>query len=526
MAVERAVDKGLTTEGGQKASGKAAGRLRLSEGMAYGVTAILSAALAFVRAPLYTYWFEPATYGDFTLVSTGAGLLSSIVLAVFSNVLYRRYDAERRVGRLDTFLSTLTVGTVGSLVLVGLAAWAAGEWLRLQGSAAIAWLIVLTSILTFQSLVSQVNRMEHQVAAFVIGKLVDPVWQLGAPLLFLALGLSGFPALAGTAVTAAAGSLLVAAAWARPAIAGIDVGKTDRTVFRVALAYGLPLIPLALTGWVIASSNRYVIQYFLGSEATGVFSMGYSLASGPIGLLSGVIVMTVGPVVWERLNIRGSVEALALVRRASSLFLALGLPSAIGLGLLGDRIVSILFSTAYKGATVVILPTALGAVFSGLYSFLVKPWELHEATRVVPLYVGAGALVNLASNILLVPRLGIEGAAWGSLLAYGVVAVLMVSDAWRRYATWLLPDWKDTLSVAGASLVMAIAVMMLRAAVGHGAGALLGVMGAGATVYLVSLLVIGFALKSGLLGALRATAVQPIRRFLARALPNNAGRPA
>lgn len=503
------------TGDGYKHVDKATGRLRASEGVAYGLTAVLSAALAFVRAPVYTHWFDPDAYGDYTLVSTGAGLLSSIVLAVFSNVLYRRYDAERRSGRLDSYLSTLMVGTAGSLTLMGLLVWFAGRLLGLQDGTSVLWLVLLTSVLTFQGLVGQVNRMEHQVTAFLVGKLIDPVWQLGAPLMLLAAGLGEFPALATVAVTAASGSLLVAGVWARKVLSGISIRKTNREVLSSALGYGLPLIPLAVAGWVIASSNRYVIQYFLGSEATGVFSMGYSLASMPIGLFSSVMVMTVGPVVWERANTRGGAEALALVRWSATLFMTLACPAALGLGLLGSRIVDALFAPTYDQASVVIFPVALGAVLSGLYSFLVKPWELHEATRRVPLYVGLGAVANLVINLLLVPRLGIAGAAWGSLIAYAAVTLVMTLDARRIYSTWLLPGGRDVLTIVAAGLVMALVVMRLEGVLGDGLLAVAVLVGVGAIVYGVSLVVVGHVLRSEFQGSLRPILVGGIRRLSA-----------
>lgn len=506
-------------------SARATGRVRVSEGVAYGVTAILSAVLAFVRAPIYTHWFEPAAYGEFSLVSAAAGLLSSIILAVFSNVLYRHYDRERRAGRLDAFLATLAGGTAGSLALLSVAALAAGRWLGLESSSAAVWVIVLTGIATFQALVSQVNRMEHQVAAFVVAKLVDPVWQLAAPLLFFAFGLGGFPALVSTAAVAGAGSLLVAGAWASPIIRRTNLRKAEAKALKAAVGYGLPLIPLALAGWMIASSNRYVIQHFLGSEATGVFSMGYTLASVPLGLFSGPLVMTIGPVVWERLNLQGSAQALGLVRRASSFFLALALPSALGLGLLADRIVEVLFSAAYAETVSVILPISLGSVFAGLQSFLVKPWELHESTRSVPVYVGVGALTNLGVNLWLVPRLGIVGAAWGSLAAYTVVAGLMVLVAQRKYRVWLLPGWRDTLSVAGACGVMALGLMMLRLMLPlPGAWGLTTLILAGAIAYTATLIALGSVLKCQLIKDLKKAGFGSVLKAFGRVFAHTQGR--
>lgn len=39
------------------------------------------------------------------------------------------------------------------------------------------------------------------------------------------------------------------------------------------LAYSVPLIPNGIMWWVVNASDRYIIGYFLGYEATGIYSV-------------------------------------------------------------------------------------------------------------------------------------------------------------------------------------------------------------------------------------------------------------
>ena len=46
---------------------------------------------------------------------------------------------------------------------------------------------------------------------------------------------------------------------------------------RQYLAFGLPLFPGTLSSWVVNSSDRYLIAFFLGAAAVGYYSPGYTV---------------------------------------------------------------------------------------------------------------------------------------------------------------------------------------------------------------------------------------------------------
>ncbi len=52
------------------------------------------------------------------------------------------------------------------------------------------------------------------------------------------------------------------------------------------LSFGLPTIPGNISSWVIFSSDRFVIAYFLGVTSVGIYSAAYSLGNLPILILT------------------------------------------------------------------------------------------------------------------------------------------------------------------------------------------------------------------------------------------------
>ena len=62
-------------------------------------------------------------------------------------------------------------------------------------------------------------------------------------------------------------------------VAQIGFAIPKFTRLRQHLAFSVPLLPGMLSGWVVNSSDRYLIAFFLGAAAVGYYSPGYALAS-------------------------------------------------------------------------------------------------------------------------------------------------------------------------------------------------------------------------------------------------------
>jgi O-antigen/teichoic acid export membrane protein len=82
----------------------------------------------------------------------------------------------------------------------------------------------------------------------------------------------------------------------------------------------------------------------------------------------------------------------------------------------------------------VVVPVILLAyLFNGIYVNLQAGVYIEEKTKYFPLVTGVGALVNVAVNLLLIPRLGIMGAALAVLASYIAMAFSLFLVTRRIY---------------------------------------------------------------------------------------------
>jgi O-antigen/teichoic acid export membrane protein len=224
------------------------------------------------------------------------------------------------------------------------------------------------------------------------------------------------------------------------------------------LAFGLPMVPSGLSDWVINSSDRYVISIFLGTAYVGYYSPGY--------LLGNLIIMFIQPlgcVLPVALSKHYDEDKRDLVEdilsRSLKYFLMLAIPATLGLSLLSKPILFVLSTPDIANQSYMITPfVALGMVFFGITSIMSNIITLVKRTKIYAIIWFAAAILNLVLTIMLVPVIGIVGAAAATLMAFIAAFLLMVY--FSRGLIRIAVDYKFLLKSVSASLIMASAIII------------------------------------------------------------------
>lgn len=251
------------------------------------------------------------------------------------------------------------------------------------------------------------------------------------------------------------------------------------------LSFGLPTIPANISAWVVASSDRYVIGYFLGPASVGAYSAGYSLGNIPF-MLAGVLGFVLPPTL-SKLYDEGRMEEVKTHLRYSSKYsLAVAIPFVFGAAILAEPVLR-LFSTAEIASQgYFILPIiASSSLFFATYVPIAHIIVLVKKTRTIGAIWIISALVNLGLNILVVPRWGIFGAAITTLIAYGLALGLTSYYSFKEFKFTI--DWRFIVKCLVASVIMSLAIWRMAP---QGTSATIATVIAGAAIYAVVLLLL------------------------------------
>ena len=223
-------------------------------------------------------------------------------------------------------------------------------------------------------------------------------------------------------------------------------------------SFGLPLSIATLLPFVVSFSDRYMLEYFMGPEAVGLYSVGYNLADRSIVSLFMLVSLAGLPLTLKVLEIDGIDAAKVQLRSNFNLIIALGCPAVVGIAMLAQPIANVFLGEDYRQAATSIMPLiAVSAFLAGFKTFYLDH-AFHLGKRSGLLFLSAlpPAIINVLANIIFIPIYGIHGAVYATILAY-VIAALLSLFLGRRIFT--LPiSFPTFLKSAFASAVMAAAL--------------------------------------------------------------------
>ncbi len=181
------------------------------------------------------------------------------------------------------------------------------------------------------------------------------------------------------------------------------------------LRLSLPLGLVLLIGALNKNIPNYFIQHWLGSEYLGYFAaLVYLMANGTI--LTGAL----GQAANTRLagcHAAGDIKQFNRIwLRLAGLTLAAGTAMVLASLLLGRQMLTLLYTPAYANYAGILNWIMLAAAFGGIGEITGYALTAARLFRIQPFIQLAALLTGLSLNAWLVPRYGLDGAAW-SLLA-------------------------------------------------------------------------------------------------------------
>jgi len=242
-----------------------------------------------------------------------------------------------------------------------------------------------------------------------------------------------------------------------------EIGVKIPVFFKIKpyLHYGLPLVPSKIFTWIAASSDRYVIVYFLGIAPVGIYSAAYNIGHAVIYMFLAPISFVLVPTLSRLYDDKKIEEVKTHLRYSLKYFLMFAIPVAFGVSVLAKQILTILATSEFVYTGSLVIPfVALSTVLSGIYSIIGIILILVKKTKIYGLTWGMAALTNLSLNIVFVPYIGILGAAIATLITFAIATVITVRVSFK-YLKFDF-DWSFILKSIVASVIMSLIVWQLN----------------------------------------------------------------
>lgn len=403
---------------------------------------------------IYTRLLSPEEYGQYALIIAGVGLANVVVFRWLNLGLLRFIAAYQ--GRQEVFLSTVAAGFIGLLGLSGVIC-AICLFFITNSQLRILWLIglVLLWLQAFFDLNQELARTQFSPSRYGLLALIKAVASLiiGGLLAYIGWGALGlfFGTIAGTI---SAALLVLKKEWC-----GVRLCFVDRELISQLCNYGLPLTATFALGFVVNSSDRFLLGWLINTETAGLYSVGYDLAKNSLGMFMMVVNLAAYPLAVRAFEQKGTEAAQEQLSQNATALLAIGLPATTGFALLSPNIAAAFLGPDFSEYAANLMPWIIcGALLAGIKSYYFDlSFQLGSRTMMQVWITLAAAALNVALNLWWIPRFGIMGAAYSTVATFALSLVLSWSLG-RRIFPLLFPT-RDLFKITLATAVM-IAVLV------------------------------------------------------------------
>lgn len=418
--------------------------------------------VGFGSVVVFTRVLSPEDYGRYTLVLAGALLLQTLVFTWLDAAVARHHARATARGRfgghLATAFSLYGVLALGSLAVFGGAIALAP--LSTEMKAVCGFALVSQVLRSAIMIALETRRAEGEAARFALLESFILASGFGLGVVFILAGGMG-PAgpFAGMAL-----ACLIAILIDIPVL--LSKAKRDRAGPRRALrffAYGAPVAVSLVFEHLLSTGDRFVIAAIMGEAATGAYAAGYGITDRSLNIIFIWLGMTAGPLAIKAFEHEGAQAARAVLRQAASLMGLIALPAATGIALLSEPFARLLIAESLAGPAATIMPLiALGAMLNGFMTYVFhESFVIGRQPKIMAGLMAGSAVVNLLLNLVLIPVMGLVGAALATVLSYALALVACIVMGRGIFRLSLpLEDW---VKAGAASIVMAAGLMALPA---------------------------------------------------------------
>jgi O-antigen/teichoic acid export membrane protein len=406
--------------------------------------------LGLVVSVILARFLGPEGRGLFALVLVLPALAHTIALLGFeqANVVYAGLEPGKRTALVwHSVAMAVVVG--GVVVVLGagfLAVGAPGFQALMQGPLWLYLLLLSTvpfTVLTeyWTAILRGMNRIAL-VNLAAVGRAVAGLVFVVAVVAGLRFGVAG--AVWVEWLIAVGGALLIGVllgrvgVWGRPSV--------DRWLWKRSFRFALPAHAGTVTAYLNYRVDEIIIAAMLPAEQLGFYVLAVGIAER-LWILPGAVANALLP----HLTTRPVRDPRVAAMMARHVMFWTG-PACLVVFVLADVAITVLYSSAFAPAVEPLRWLLPGVFTLSVGKVLVQELLAREKPHYTVFASAVAAAANLVGNVVLVPRMGIAGAAIASSISYSLLSLMLVRYYVRESGmpwTALLPR-RDDLSVYGS----------------------------------------------------------------------------
>lgn len=380
-----------------------------------------SKVLSFLIVPLYSFFINTETFGIYDIIVTTVTMLTPVITLQISDGVYRwlfdKSDDKNEIVASAIKLLTLCVCISSGIYIIVC--------------------MIVTIPFAFETGIFAVSTIAYGVTQQIIRGLEKNKLYSFAGLLYtfisLAINLYGIIILKKGIEILFYSSSIASIICCMIFLCKLNIAKTVKiktnyAILKDMIRYSIPLIPNTICWWIVNSVDRYMIWFFIGVDANGIYSMS---AKYPAIV---TMVTNIFYLAWQEsaINEYNAPNRNQFFSSVFNKYNRLLMTTVIVCIPFIKAFLMITMEQSYKIAWKYTGLLMIGCSFSALCSFLGIGYNISKDTQNALYTTLVAAVTDALLNLLLMRHYGLQAASFSTFASYFVLFILRMFDC-RKY---------------------------------------------------------------------------------------------
>lgn len=386
----------------------------------FAISSFGSKIMIFLLMPLYTRTLSTDEMGIADAVYATCTVILYIVSFTISEATMR-FSKMEDVKKEKVLVNSLAVWMISVGIMMSI------SFLLKKTVFFAPYFLFIFLIVVFQNfymIISQYARGSEKIRVFSVGGIIQTLFLVLGNIVFLLYfkwGIEGY-LLAYIISFIVSGIYL---AFGMKIYHCFKIKYFEKTLIVRMVRYSVPLVFTGLSWWILNASDKYVILYYIGASANGIYSIAHKIPTIIIAI-NGFFNSA-----WQlsAIDEQKSSDNEVFYNKVFYSYSAILYLLASGIILLSKYVMPILITSDYYASIQYIPVLVMSSLLQVYGNFLGGLNIAYQKTRNLVSSAIMAGIVNLVLNIILTPRIGMYGTAIATCIGCAVMIIMRLIDA-------------------------------------------------------------------------------------------------
>lgn len=406
----------------------------------FAISSFASKILVFLLVPFYTSVLSTEDYGTADFITITATLLIYVLTINICDAVLR-FAIDRKQDREKCLKYGLIIWLKSCIALAGLLVLC--FFIKLFDIEGYCYIYIFAYyfVTALYQILSNYLRAIDRVAAVAISGIITTVVMVGLNILLLIVFKWGIMGYLLSMVLGTLASCIYSLYAMRDRLKALIECKSDKEIFRQMRSYSMPLVFNNVGWWMNTSIDKYFIIGLINRGANGIYAVAQKIPT-VMSMLHLIFSQA-----WNLSAIKefDKDDSDGFFSKTYGCYNAFLVMVCSGLVLINIPLAKVLFRKEFFAAWSFSSVLLISIVFNSLGGFLGSVFSAVKDTKIYAVSTVIAAAVNCLLNAILIPLIGLMGAAVATVVSFFVIWLIRLLCT-RKYITWKHNFSKDIIA--------------------------------------------------------------------------------